>query len=286
MVLDAPPLCLRRQLGDLVWAAAPRGPLRLNVGEIHVWRANLDQHGGSLGALVRMLNPAERGKAALFPLPRQRRRYIIGRAALLEILGRYLGVPAHAVVFRYGVHGKPELGRGNLHFSVSHSEEAAVFAISAAGPVGIDVEQIRGGIDRVVARSFLSREAARDLDALSPRRRLETFFQAWTRMEACTKACGWGIEDGISTLEKFLYPGPKRVLSFPSSGPPDCAPDWCVHGVWVQDISAYKGCAAALAAGTIRRPFCYWTWEAGTRRSGGALRLFPDETASHTLSAD
>ncbi|HZS49449.1 MAG TPA: 4'-phosphopantetheinyl transferase superfamily protein [Bryobacterales bacterium] len=279
MVLDSPRLS-RRQRGGVIWAA-PRGPLKLNVGEIHVWRANLDQHGGSLGALARMLDVEERRKAALFPLLRHRRRYIIARAALREILGRYLGVPPPGVMFRYGERGKPELGRGSLHFSVSHSGQVAVFAISGAGPVGIDVEQIRDGIDRTVARSFLSPEAARELDALAPHRRLQTFFKAWTRMEACTKACGWGIENGIRTLEKFLYPGPERLLSFTSAGSPDYAPDRCVHHICVHDISAHKGCAAALAAGTTRRPFRYWTWEADQCRYG-ALRLFPDEAASHT----
>ncbi|MGH9472935.1 MAG: 4'-phosphopantetheinyl transferase family protein [Terriglobales bacterium] len=158
------------------------------AGEVHLWRIALDApaNAGEISA-------EERERAARLRFERDWRRFVAAHAALRRILGGYLGVPAAAVEFAYGRHGKPSLaGRAALHFNLSHSEELALLAVTEIGAVGVDVERERTIELEIADRYFAAGEVAA-LRALPADERQAAFFRCWTRKEAYLKARGEGV---------------------------------------------------------------------------------------------
>jgi 4'-phosphopantetheinyl transferase len=129
-------------------------------------------------------------------MPATARRYLIARAALRDILSRYLGVLPGSLVFAYGPYGKPGLVAppAPLEFNLSHSGDLALLAVAADQPLGVDLEQIRPKRNLLaIAKRMFSPQEYRQLRQLQHERRLQAFFGAWTAMEAQAKARGCGI---------------------------------------------------------------------------------------------
>jgi 4'-phosphopantetheinyl transferase len=108
------------------------------------------------------------------------------------LLALYTGRQPRELTLSEGSSGKPELD--GLHFNLSHSGSVALYALSAAGPVGVDVEARPHSTQRVgelalAARAFGAAEAER-LARLDPPARGEEFLRAWTRHEAALKCSG------------------------------------------------------------------------------------------------
>ncbi|AZS82969.1 4'-phosphopantetheinyl transferase family protein [Streptomyces griseoviridis] len=125
---------------------------------------------------------------------------LAGRAALRELLTRVS--PAHAaapVVADPG--GPPRLADApGVAVSVSHDGDAVAAAVSLAGPVGVDVQQVPDGDhDRLLRRCLgpWAAEAAR-----WPRHEQRTELAwVWTAQEACVKAAGTGLRGRPWTIE-------------------------------------------------------------------------------------
>ncbi|MDO5156816.1 MAG: 4'-phosphopantetheinyl transferase superfamily protein [Eubacteriales bacterium] len=125
----------------------------------------------------------------------------VGRAKKLTIisaflqhcLGEVLEIPAAEVRFSYGPWGKPALQNSDLDFSLSHSGNYAVLAVSDA-LVGIDVEHLRR--DRLhIAKRFFYESEYRDIDRLSDEREKNIrFLEYWTMKEAYVKRAGKGLQ--------------------------------------------------------------------------------------------
>src|SRR5689334_2130717 len=100
------------------------------VGEVHIWRAWLDQPEPVVTATERLRSGDERLRASR-GVGVVRRRRILARGALRAVLATYLDVPPESVSFAYDDLGKPELvgarsRRPPLHFSVSHADECCL----------------------------------------------------------------------------------------------------------------------------------------------------------------
>src|SRR5262245_2338852 len=112
----------------------PPPELAWPLDEVHVWRTTLDWPDQALADLERCLSPDERQRMNAFRVPRDRRRYLVGRGLLRRLLGRYLAREAHELQFGYSPHGKPYLAPGSaprrLQFSVSHSGELVLIALA------------------------------------------------------------------------------------------------------------------------------------------------------------
>jgi len=197
--------------------AEPSGSWDLAPDEIHVWRAGLDEPEGKVRRLARLLSDEERERADRFVLDRVRRRFIVGRALLRTILGRYLGPSPDQIRFAYGAHGKPALAppddEAGLRFNVSHSDGLALYAIGRGREIGVDVERIRPlpGAERIAER-FFSLPERTALQALPASAKLEAFFTCWTRKEAYIKARGDGLGHPLDQFAVTLAPGePARL---------------------------------------------------------------------------
>lgn len=168
------------------------------AGEAHVWIVDAESVEASPGLLSR----DEQERAARFRFEHDRRRWIAAHVALREILSRYTS----EVRILSGKHGKPFLANGAVQFSLSHSGTLAVAAVSAAD-VGVDVEEIREGIDieEIAVTAFSGRERAR-LGEAPPADRRQTFFRIWARKEALLKSRGLGLgSELVETLNTWVY---------------------------------------------------------------------------------
>lgn len=170
--------------------------------------ARLDAGPEEVRSLRAWLSDAERRRAERFRFERDRRRFIVARARLRELLGARLGVRPEAVELEYGKNGKPRLAHGGWRFNTSHCDDVAVYAFSWERDVGIDIEAIRAvpEADAIAAQFFSHRERAAYL-ALAPHDRPLGFLKCWTRKEALSKALGGGLSTPSDELDIARAPG-------------------------------------------------------------------------------
>ena len=161
------------------WSPGPPDP-GLGKGAVHVWRADLEAVDDELG---RLLCEEERARAERLLSRGARRRWARGRGVLRALLARYLGLDPRALEFSLGEHGKPMLETGGarpLQFNLSHSGELALYAVSDAGTVGIDVERSRRRTGELgIAARVLGDAEAKRLRMLDPEARTREFLRAW-----------------------------------------------------------------------------------------------------------
>lgn len=242
MTAPAPPT------GAALWRRPPNRPA-LPADDVHVWRVALGLDDGAVGPLAARLADDERARAERFKFPRHRRRYVVARARLREILGRYLDVPPEHLAFRYGAHGKPALdaeavGRvPDLAFNLSHTGDVAVVALARGRAVGVDVEAVRALPDAdAIAARFFSAAEVEVYRALPEPDRPAAFFACWTRKEAFVKAVGDGLTYGLDAFDAAVRPedGPALLRV---RGADARAAGWDAR-----DVPAGPGLAAAVAA--------------------------------------
>jgi 4'-phosphopantetheinyl transferase len=139
----------------------------------------------------------ERARAERLLSQGDRERWTRCRGVLRALLGRYLKLDPRALEFSLGEQGKPSLktpGARPLQFNLSHSGELALYAVSHAGAVGIDVETARRRVDELgVAARVLGDAEAERLRALDPEARTREFLRAWVLHEAAIKCRGAGL---------------------------------------------------------------------------------------------
>jgi 4'-phosphopantetheinyl transferase len=201
------------------WQSPPTNTYLANHA-VHVWQASLELPDADVAHLSSLLAPDERARAERFRFARDKRRYTVGRGVLRQILGRYLGVAPQQLAFTYNTHGKPALAELYAHtgirFNLSHSGELALYAVSCERDVGVDIEQLRDGIDEIaIAERFFSAAERAELQALPPAERKIAFFRCWTRKEAYIKAHGDGLAMPLDQFSVPLehQPSSKRIVT-------------------------------------------------------------------------
>ena len=239
------------------WVSPPEN-LAAAAGEVHVWRARLDQDEATLLRLARLLSADERARARKFYFRRDRDHFVAARGALRTILGRYAATPPELLCFSYNEYGKPALsGGGPLRFNASHSNGVALYAVTAGREVGVDLEFVRADFAGVeIAESFFSRREVSALRALPPGALTDAFFDCWTRKEAYIKARGEGLSHPLERFTVSLAPGEPAALLCTDDDPREAA-RWSLVR-----LPPGEGFRAALAVEggmpTVRR----WRWSA------------------------
>jgi 4'-phosphopantetheinyl transferase len=239
------------------WSVPPES-LGLGVDEVHVWRVPLDAGPTVLDRYERFLSSDERERAGRFVFQKHRRRFIVARAVLRLLLGRYLNQEPDRLRFVYGPEGKPALAdasEGCVQFNLSHSEALALYALTRGREVGIDLEWInpRVGFEELAERFFTPGEAS-TLHALPDHAREAAFFACWTRKEAYMKAIGKGLSLPTQDFEVTLAPGEPAML-ISTRHDPDQAIRWSLL-----ELDAGPGFAAALAAEGRGWNVKRWQW--------------------------
>ena len=163
-----------------------------------------------------MTLPSRQKRIEACPLPEEQRR-LLGAGMLLH---RMLGVRREEDI-SFNPWGKPALSGGGPCFSLSHSGDYALLAVSDA-PLGADIQQVRPVSPGLLRKLARPEELAAGME----------FFTLFTRKEAMMKACGLGFAlppRSFSVLEPCLYAGrlyhfstllrPGYVLSFAAGEP-------------------------------------------------------------------
>ena len=222
-------------------------PVRLPPGGCGVWWAPLRAVGAAQWDL---LSDQERARALRHRRPEDQARSAGGAALLRSVAGGLTGrAPGDVAVVRRcircrGAHGRPELPGTGLYASISHAGDWVVVAVTAGGPVGVDVEPSSVGGGRgcspeewgwLPARMAGDSEAARFAPDDNP-------LVVWTRKEAVLKATGEGL----------MTPMPDVVVT-PPFEPPALVRHARRPGLSCQvfdlaSIDGYTGAVAVLAS--------------------------------------
>ena len=218
-------------------------PYLLSHKEVDVWLVPLDPPVETMQVLIPLLSLDERERASRFKFDKDRRRFVVARAALRTLLGRYLHVHGSEIKFLYGSKGKPYLGgaqNAKPRFNVSHSGEFALIAFTDDEPVGVDIELIHEMDDaESVVRRFFSPVEVEQWMGLPARLRSRAFFDCWTRKEAYVKAVGDGLSMPLDRFAVAFRPGDSPTIAFLDANPDR---QWSLF-----DLTPAPGYAGALA---------------------------------------
>jgi 4'-phosphopantetheinyl transferase len=193
-----------------------------------------------------LLSAEERARGARFATAELRRRFVAGRAGLRRALGEHLGVDPRALVFAENAHGKPRLvGARTVHFSLSHSGDRAVVALSDTLEVGADLERIRPIEHLELARRYFHRSECAVIEALAGEEaQRRAFFLIWTLKEAIVKSLGQGLSIALDSFAVSIEAARLRLVVCPAGA----AMDWWLD---VAEEAGYCRALAAPAAGAV-----------------------------------
>ena len=122
---------------------------------------------------------------------------------LLECVLREHDLQSKELTFQKNADGKPYIAEyPKLYYNLSHSKEYVALVLDEQ-PVGIDVESLRIGYQKLVDRFFAEEEVA----TLKKEWDNQRFTKIWTRKESYLKATGYGMRmplNGFSTLEESV----------------------------------------------------------------------------------
>ena len=211
--------------------------------DVHVWTIRECASHSLCEKFMPLLADNERERATRFRFDHLRYSFVIRRAVLRCLMGRYLGLNPAEVEFCYGSRGKPSVASEfGIEFNTSHSVGLVVAAFAAGTPLGVDVELIHRMADADdIPKRFFCTEEADELAALALGQRDAAFFSCWTRKEAYLKAIGDGLAAPLDGFRVTVRPGDSArfVHISKESG---AAAEWNL-----EDLRLAHGYKAALA---------------------------------------
>ncbi|WP_157605142.1 4'-phosphopantetheinyl transferase superfamily protein [Schlesneria paludicola] len=243
-------------------------PLPLLAGLVHIVRVSLDLSPDQVAALSReLLSDDERQKAARYRVDDPRRQFVACRSTLRRLIGEACQIPPRDLQFEYGAHGKPELSQvgwpenvPRIEFSVSHSGQLGLIALTIDSAVGVDIEQRNPRVKALkLADRFFAASESQELVKLPAERLLDGFYKGWTCKEAYIKATGQGLSLSLSSFRVSMDPD-HPVALIHVDGQPDAARHWTVQSLAVGD-----GHSASIM---VRQPNCRfqcWAWSSEQR---------------------
>ncbi len=207
-----------------------------------VFHVALSPHGAREASCATLLDRKELSRADRFLYPGPRRRFILLRAALRELLCDRLDCDNDNLSFGSAEHGKPFALVGDvpaaIQFNVSDSGRHGLIAIAPQGQIGIDAEE---------------RSTTRDLDGLAEtvfgpdeqayvasvrgQEKVHRFYRLWTMKEALLKGLGTGLYLDVSSFqvpETLLHGESGAEFQFPQF--PEAR--WWVEDLGVEDFAA------------------------------------------------
>jgi len=219
----------------------PPADLTVEKSTLHLWRISIDSYLPLLDPLQKILSRDELLRAQRLLDVTKRKRFIVTRACLRILLGRYLNLSPVTIRFTYNQHGKPFLDshQHRLLFNLSHSEDKAVLAVTTEKNVGVDLEKINFKLNyRSIADQYFTPEEQLCLDCYPEARKRRAFYRLWTQKEALLKAAGSGFQTtdfGLDVVKAKL-----TIKTFPlqDSFICSCATDSHLSKIYRFDLSS------------------------------------------------
>jgi 4'-phosphopantetheinyl transferase len=192
-----------------------------------------------------VLSDGERARRAGLWDPGHRAQYTVAATLLRLVAAPLTGRTAAGVVVdrscpscgRY--HGRPRLPGTGLDVSISHSGATVAVAVSNAGAVGVDVQQVADDAVGELSPLVLAESEAGHVAGA------RDFFTYWTRKEALVKATGDGVAVPLGEVVVTPPGTPPRLLGYPRPGG---------LAAKLRDLNpdlGYVGALAVLSAGPV-----------------------------------
>src|ERR1700761_4249703 len=108
---------------------------------VDLWRININANLSMLDAFEALMTSEEKVRAAKYHFDKDKKRFIVSRGALRNILGRYTGISPADLIFEIGDNKKPYINNSKVQYNLSHSGEWILLAVSNT-LIGADVELI------------------------------------------------------------------------------------------------------------------------------------------------
>jgi 4'-phosphopantetheinyl transferase len=160
-----------------------------------------------------MLTPEEHRRVREFRFDVDRRRYIVRRGRLREILADRLRCSPCEIPLSCNAFGKPRIEGVDVRFNLSHSSGVALYVVGRGAELGCDIEwRLPKLAVEDVAERFFSAHEIQSLRSVPHPQRVEAFFNCWTRKEAFVKALGLGVSYPLKAFDVSLTPGEPAVL--------------------------------------------------------------------------
>ena len=152
--------------------------------------------------------------------------------------------------YRFGPHGKPEIVDFPMYFSLSHSGDYVLCAVSDR-EVGADIQKLQAAdFSKLASRFFTEAEYQALEKCVDEAERQKLFFRLWTKKEAYGKLTGQGVAailnrdvcftPDIDINEKSSRSFPEgKTVSECGKQPKGLLPEWV-------EISAPEGYAVAV----------------------------------------
>jgi 4'-phosphopantetheinyl transferase len=231
----------------MIGTVGTRVGLTIGVGDLHVWRVELDIRDEARAMLPVLLDDGERAYAGRLRAPRDRDRYVVAHGALRSILGAYLQVNPASLEFERTRFGKPSLADAAhawFQFNTSRSGGLMACALARNAPVGVDIEEIAAAGDTREDSRFSAAERAA-LANTHPDSRAAAIAACWTRKEAFVKARGLGVSLAFESFDVSVPPEAPRLIA--TRPDPDEAARWTLAEIAVPE--GYTGTVAIKGEG-------------------------------------
>jgi 4'-phosphopantetheinyl transferase len=231
----------------------------LGQAEVHLWVVPLIISAEKSSYFKSILSPDEQERAGCFRKSRDAQRYVAARGSLRSLLGKYLRIEPDRLQFAYNAFGKPHIvgeePLTSMKFSVSHSDDLALFGFARGHELGVDVERIRPEIEvEDLAARYFSPNEFEKLRSLPADQQREAFYCGWTRKEAYLKARGEGLSFPLDRIEVSLTPDEPAMIR-KVSGDPDVSRRWIVQHL--SPAPRYVGAAAVEGRDIAFRSYRY-----------------------------
>lgn len=223
--------------------------------EVTVFLVRTDQPKTVTDGLARHLDAREKQRAEAMPDGSRRDRFVVAHGAMREIVASRLGVRPAEIRWRKGPNGKPSV-ESELRVNLSTGGAAALVAVTWHRDVGVDIEPLPSEqiATSLAARHFPAAQARYVAEGPAPDGIAARFTTLWSRKEACVKAHGGRLSQGMALAVDGITP---VCLPFPAD-----AEDGVVR---VHDLPAPPEHRAAVAL-TGAEPFdvLHRAWEPET----------------------
>ena len=252
---------------DSQFAAGRNSPAILELP--HVWHIDLRTPAVERTGDLKMLSEKEHSQAQRFRNPLHRRRYVIAHGALREILAHHSKLPPEAIALVENPNGKPHLAEDGsqslIEFSLSHSGDHALVAVSNRQPIGVDIERIDSDTGVLaIAQRYFSEQEQEEIVQRPATRRLRHFFHLWVCKEAYVKARGESIIDRLHTFSISLENDIPTLIS--DHRDPAAPANWAMRFV---DVPNGFTAALAIQGELGTQTLTPHSWYATNRDRGG-----------------
>lgn len=225
--------------------------------EVTVFLVHTDQPKAVTERLASHLDVREKQRAESMRDATRRDRFVVAHGAVREIVAERLGVRPAEIRWHAGPNGKPSL-ESELRVNLSTGGSAALVALTWHRDVGVDIEPLPSEqvATSLAARHFPPAQARYVADGPDPDAVAARFTTLWSRKEACVKAHGGRLSQGMALEVDGVAPvcvpfpagaedGVVRVHDLPA--PPNhraavaligAAPFDVLHRVWEPETEA------------------------------------------------